>query len=94
LDAEREPEVLISGLKSAEFEVQNLDINGRPSGWSNEWQRSASLPPMLRVRATSNNANTQWPPMQIVFRLGQAFVTYGVIPGPDPFTPPADGGGR
>jgi hypothetical protein len=29
-----------------------------------------------------------------VFRLGQAFVTNGVIPGPDPFTPPADGGGR
>ena len=86
-DAEREPVVLLDGIAEGGFEVRNLDAQSRPGAWQPEWDVSAQLPPLVRLKIRFIDKNRRWPEFIAATRLG---VAYG---GNAPVQLAADGAG-
>lgn len=75
LDAERPPKVLISGMREARFEARAVDERGEWGGWEADWQRTAQLPPVLRLRAREQASGREWPVLVLLPRLAQTGIT-------------------
>ncbi len=86
LKPEREPVVLLDGIADADFEVRGVDDSSRLTPWVGEWNTSASLPPLLRLRLEFRNPQQHWPELVVSPRLAVAYAS-----GTDPL---AQGGER
>jgi general secretion pathway protein J len=73
LKAEREPVVLLEDIADARFEVRGIDQNSRLTPWAGEWEQSASLPPLLRLRLMFRDKQQHWPDLVISPRLSVAY---------------------
>ena len=86
LKAEREPVVLLEDIANARFEVRGVDQSSRLTPWTDEWDSSASLPPLLRLHLEFRDKQRQWPDLVVSPRLSVAYAS-----GTDPL---AQGGER
>ena len=85
LKAEREPLVLLDGIADARFEVRGIDTNGQVQAWESQWDLSAQLPPLVRLRLRFTDPTRQWPEMVVAPRLAVAYASGG-----DPLMRPAE----
>ena len=49
LDAEREPEILLEGIKRGEFSYRTLDEQSKPGDWENQWEAPTQIPLQVRL---------------------------------------------
>ncbi|MBL0030187.1 MAG: prepilin-type N-terminal cleavage/methylation domain-containing protein [Rhodanobacteraceae bacterium] len=49
-DAERDPVVLIEGIRSARFEYRGLDETGKLGDWEEEWDEPGTQPVLVRMK--------------------------------------------
>jgi general secretion pathway protein J len=49
-DAERDPVVLIEGIRSARFEYRGLDETGKLGEWEEEWDEPGTQPVLVRMK--------------------------------------------
>jgi general secretion pathway protein J len=77
LDAEREPVVLLDGIEDARFDVRTLDEQSRPGDWQPEWDTSAQLPPLVRLKIDFIDKRRHWPEFVAATRLGVATAAGG-----------------
>lgn len=49
-EAEREPVVLIEGIRSARFEYRGLDETGKLGDWEDEWDEPGAQPVLVRLK--------------------------------------------
>lgn len=82
LKPEREPVVLLEDIASADFEVRGVDESSRLTPWVGEWDTSASLPPLLRLRLEFRDRQQHWPELLVSPRLSVAYAS-----GSDPLAP-------
>ena len=75
LKPEREPVVLLEDIADARFEVRGVDQNSRLTPWTGEWDTSASLPPLLRLRLVFRDKQQQWPDLVVSPRLSVAYAS-------------------
>ena len=80
LEAEREPVVLLEGVGEGGFEVRALDERAQPGRWEREWEVSAQLPPMLRLRLAFRDPGRNWPEFVVSPRLGVASAGNAPVP--------------
>jgi general secretion pathway protein J len=72
LKDERAPEVLLDGIRSAEFSFRSLDLNGKPGDWQSSWPSESQLPPMIKLSLTFDDPRKHWPEMIVPPRLATA----------------------
>lgn len=87
LEAERPPQVLLDGIRSARFEYRSLDDEMKPGPWRDEWNYRAMLPPLVRLDVRFKDETRVWPQFVSQLRLG---ASYGFGPSPqagDGFVP-------
>lgn len=75
LKPEREPVVLLDGIADARFEVRGIDQSSRITPWTGDWDTSASLPPLLRLRLVFRDGRQRWPDLVISPRLSVAYAS-------------------
>lgn len=81
LKPEREPVVLLEDIADARFEVRGVDQDSRLTPWTSQWNASAGLPPLLRLRLVFRDKQQTWPDLVVSPRLSVAYVS-----GSDPLT--------
>ena len=69
LPAEREPVELFDGISDAVFEVRTIGQDSKAQPWQSQWQQSAQLPPMVRLRITFSDGSRHWPEFVVAPRL-------------------------
>ncbi len=75
---DRDPVILIEGLQEGAFEFLEVDEEGLPTGWVDEWIDRVVLPPAVRVHMELGEESTvQWPQLVASARLDAS----AVIPG-------------
>jgi general secretion pathway protein J len=85
LKAEREPLVLLDGIADARFELRNIDTNGQVQAWESNWDVSAQMPPLLRLRLRFTDPARRWPEFVVSPRLAVAYAA-----GSDPLARPPE----
>lgn len=61
-DAERDPVILIEGIRRGRFEYRGLDETGKLGDWEEEWDESGTQPVLVRVRFEMDEASGyRWP---------------------------------
>jgi len=80
LEAEREPVVLLDGIAEGGFEVRNIDAQSQPGDWQPDWDVSAQLPPLVRLKIRFTDKARHWPEFVAATRLGVS--SGGIAPGP------------
>lgn len=83
LDAEREPEILLDGIKQGEFSYRTLDDQAKPGDWENEWDAPTQLPLQLRLDIEFSDKKMHWPSLIAAPKLAAA-ITVGGNPGLQP----------
>lgn len=62
----RQPVVLLSGFRDAEFEYRALDEDGELGDWERDWDDSQRLPLMVRLKIEyDRDAPDRWPDLEI-----------------------------
>jgi len=69
---ERAPEILLDGIREAQFSFRGLDENGRPGSWQPSWAQSSQLPPVIRLKVVFDDPRKHWPDLIIPLRLASA----------------------
>lgn len=69
LDAEREPEILLDGIKSAEFSYRTLDEQSKPGNWENNWEIPMQIPMHTRLNVEFADRKMHWPSLVAVSKL-------------------------
>jgi general secretion pathway protein J len=65
-DAEREPVVLIEGIRRGVFEYRGLDETGKLSDWEDEWDESGAQPVLVRMRfEMTADSGCRWPELVV-----------------------------
>jgi len=72
LKDERAPEVLLDGIREAEFSFRGLDENGRPDRWQPSWAQSSQLPPVIQLKVIFEDTHKHWPDLIVPLRLASA----------------------
>ncbi|KAA2284983.1 prepilin-type N-terminal cleavage/methylation domain-containing protein [Arenimonas fontis] len=72
IEPEREPEVLLEGLRDAAFSVRALDAEGGPGPWSSRWDQPGRVPALVRLEARFADPAARWPTLVAAPRLGLA----------------------
>lgn len=72
LPAEREPVVLFEGIAEASFDARTIDEASKVSPWQSQWNTSAQLPPMVRLRLRFADDSRRWPEFVAAPRLAVA----------------------
>lgn len=101
VDAEREPEILLEGIKSGEFSYRTLDDQAKPGDWENEWDAPTQIPLQVRLNLEFADKKMHWPSLIAAPKLAVAIATGGnpglqprtIGPNPNP-DPGADYGGE
>lgn len=86
--SDRPPEVLLEGLAEASFDVRALGPDGLPLPWQADWDNTAEVPRLVRLRARFTDPRARWPELVVAPRVGQTALA--VLPLPT--TPPDDDG--
>lgn len=88
VESDRPPEVLLEGLAEAAFDVRALGPDGLPQPWQSDWENTAEVPRLVRLRARFEEPRARWPDLVVAPRIGQTALA---VPTP-PTAPPDDGG--
>lgn len=72
IDAEREPEVLLTGIAEGRFEMRTLDVDGAAGPWLDEWETPGLLPRLVRLELRMQDEAAHWPTLIAAPRLGAA----------------------
>ena len=72
LDPEREPEILLDGIREGRFELRTLDDLGEPGAWTARWEDSSQIPLLVRLRLRLDDPRAQWPGLVAAPRLALA----------------------
>lgn len=72
LPAEREPVVLFDGIAEAGFDARTLAQTSATSSWQPQWNASAQLPPLVRLRLRFADGSRRWPEFVAAPRLAVA----------------------
>lgn len=75
LKAEREPVVLLEDIADARIEVRGVDASGKLTPWEGEWDASAGLPPLVRLRLVFRDRQAHWPDLVVSPRLSVAYAS-------------------
>ncbi len=68
-DSEREPVVLIDGIREGRFEFRSLDENGELGEWDSSWDDPQRMPLMVRLKLEFDPESRQrWPALEIPLR--------------------------
>ena len=70
LEAEREPEILLTGIAEGRFEMRTLDDLGEPGEWTTDWDTPGLIPRLVRLRLRMQDENSPWPELVAAPRLG------------------------
>ncbi|MDX1568905.1 MAG: prepilin-type N-terminal cleavage/methylation domain-containing protein [Xanthomonadales bacterium] len=63
---EREPVVLLSGIREGHFEYLALDEEGEPDEWQAEWEEPTTIPLMVRIAVEMEPFTRQtWPVLEV-----------------------------
>jgi len=95
LDAEREPEILLDGIKSAGFSYRTLNDQSEPGEWKSDWSAPTQIPMQTRLNIEFADKKMHWPSLIAASKLSSAVVGQsnpGLQPGS--FTPDPDFGGE
>ena len=84
VDAEREPEVLLTGIAEGRFEMRTLGDDGEPGEWTAEWDTPGQLPRLVRLRLRLLDDAAQWPEFIAAPRLGAAVAPNALDADPEP----------
>lgn len=90
VESDRPPEVLLEGLAEAAFDVRALGPDGLPQPWQSDWENTAEVPRLVRLRARFAEPRARWPDLVVAPRVGQTALA--VLPLPT--APPDDDGGE
>ena len=85
LDAEREPEILLEGIKRGEFSYRTLDEQSKPGDWENQWEAPTQIPLQVRLNIEFADKKMHWPSLVAAPKLSIA-TTSGGNPGLQPRT--------
>jgi general secretion pathway protein J len=69
---DRDPVILLEGVREARFEFLEIDEEGLPAGWVTDWQDLALLPKAVRLQlefAESGDSRVFWPDLVASARL-------------------------
>lgn len=80
LEAERQPEILLEGIKTGEFSYRTLDDQSKPGDWKNDWKVSTQIPMQTRLNIEFADKKMHWPSLIAVSKLSSG-VTSGGNPG-------------
>lgn len=102
LDAEREPEILLEGIKRGEFSYRTLDEQSKPGDWENQWEAPTQIPLQVRLNIEFTDKKKHWPSLVAAPKLSIATISGGnpglqprtVGPNPNPDPDPDYGGER
>lgn len=65
-DSERDPVVLLEGIRSGGFEYRGLDENGQMSDWQDDWDNAAVLPAAVRLKLRMSDESLYiWPDIEV-----------------------------
>ena len=89
-DAEREPVVLIEGIRRGGFEYRGLDETGKLGDWEQEWDEAGSQPVLVRVKfEMDERSGYMWPEIIVPVLANSASAGFY-----DPFYGSIDQGGN
>lgn len=91
IDAERDPEILLEGIRSGEFSYRTLDEQSKPGDWETNWEVATQIPLQTRLKLEFADGKMHWPVLVAASKLSSAVTSSG-NPGlqPRPFTPDPD----
>lgn len=72
LPPEREPEILLEGIRQGVFEMRTLDERSEPGAWSTRWEDPAQIPRLVRLQLQLEDPRAQWPTLVAAPRLALA----------------------
>lgn len=65
-DSERDPVVLIEGIRGGGFEYRGVDENGRMGDWRDDWDNLGVLPAAVRLKLDmSAESRYVWPDLEV-----------------------------
>lgn len=67
------PQVLLRGIRSAQFDYRGFDLRHRPQPWSAQWKRSERMPALVRLRLTFADGS-DWPTLVVPLRVDASAV--------------------
>jgi general secretion pathway protein J len=69
---DRDPVLLLEGVKSAGFEFLGKDEKGELTGWTNSWNQPEQLPVAVRLNVEFNEGlNLEWPALAAGVRVDE-----------------------
>jgi len=67
---DREPIVLINGIRSGEFSFLTVDEEGEPTDWANNWEEPNLMPLMIKIDVEmERESRIFWPSMEIAMLI-------------------------
>lgn len=72
LKAEREPVVLLDGIREGGFQARSIDQNSKIAPWQADWDISAQIPPLVRLQLRFEDPARRWPEFVAAPRLAVA----------------------
>jgi general secretion pathway protein J len=77
LPPEREPEILLDGIRTGRFELRTLDDRGEPGDWTSRWDEPGQIPRLVRLELELDDPRARWPGLVAAPRLAQMPVPSG-----------------
>jgi len=75
---DRDPVILLEGVKSGGFEFLGLDEEGEPIGWTSSWDQPEILPAAVRLNVEfAGDAQILWPELVAGVRIDESAVQGG-----------------
>jgi len=78
IDSEREPQVLLDGIRDGQFEFRTINATGQAADWQDEWQARGQMPPLLRLKLQFDDQRRRWPEFVVPLRLGTGYIGTGI----------------
>ncbi len=77
LDPERKPEILLDGIKRAEFSYRTLDDESKPGDWKSDWEVPTQIPMQTRLNIVFSDKKMHWPSLIAASKLSSAIPASG-----------------
>ena len=77
---DRDPVILLEGIRSGGFEFMGLDEDGEMTGWSSNWNQLETLPQAVRLNVEfAEDKQMQWPVLVAGVRLDPSTLQGGAV---------------